>query len=187
MGIDNKGGLSPKQVIDKKDFRPLFDEVYKRIEEAGNGADYSRAVMDLGSLMGEELRENNRNGFGDLAFSRIEWADQVRKQRTTDNYDKLDKGESVRFRTDTLQNQRRPTDHEGVSQSMADSVTEYVNGRGRGYITAFVDKGVSENSWQRCSPWQTVTTIKGYSKTEVPKEIGTFDVDWERTKIKGFE
>lgn len=159
--------------IDKLvDLEKVFTDTYSVLEKAieeQNPEAYANGICDLSGSMKAEITQKFMTSSGDLGHTMQEWAS---RSPYLDNatLESLKKGQNIVGRTNTLNNSQTPhgtgiyqgdgTDRLN-SQSFGGNVVDYVNDRGRDYITAQMVPGQSVQQ-EPVSVFQVETTLNGY-------------------------
>lgn len=157
-------------------YKPLtaeeYESIHKAIKEAESSGDRAGYIMQItklaGSLYEEAIGKYSSGPPSDLDHSIVEWARQLRGNFLVDqgNRDKVESGEGVKFKSNTLINQKvpHPSDETSteVSKTIAGAVAGFVAGRGGEYLTASVVIGWAT---EQISPFQTETSIKGFGQS----------------------
>ena len=166
-------GLPPQKEKSPVDLQ--FDAAYASVQSAVERGDAERYVKELGQLaqvMRTEVIQNNAPpNFGDLPHTFMEWQHQNSFLYEFEA-DKIKKGVDVSKPSNTLDNHGKPhrdwpgdTTMSRNSQSFGGAVADYVNKRGRDFITGSVVPGQTEQH----SHYQVLTTFKGLPKTSTAK------------------
>lgn len=150
----------------------VFTEVYALLEKAiaeKNADAYAKGIRDLAGNMKAEITKQYMVSSGDLGHTMQEWAN---KSPYPDNaaLELLKKGQNIAGRSNTLNNSQTPhgtgiyrgdgTDRLN-SQSFGGNVVDYVNSRGKDYITAQLVSG-QPVQMEPVSVFQVETTLNGY-------------------------
>ncbi len=160
---------SEKQLseIDKR-FKQIYDAL-ALAEKEQNAEAYAKGIRELIGDMKAEVTQRFMVSSGDLGHTMQEWAN---KSPYPDNatLELLKKGKNIVGRSNTLNNSQTPhgtgiyfgdgTDRLN-SQSFGGSVVDYVNRRGKDYITAQLVPG-QPVQMEPVSVFQVETTLSGY-------------------------
>lgn len=159
-------------VKEPNDLEREFNDTYAFLEQAlaeQNPDAYAKGIRDLAGNMKSEITKQFMTSSGDLAHTMQEW---VNRSPYPDNatLELLKKGENIVGRSNTLNNSQTPhgtgiyfgdgTDRIN-SQSFGGSVVDYVNRRGKDYITAQLVPG-QKVQMEPVSVFQVETTLSGY-------------------------
>lgn len=175
-------GLPQSSNLLEDDERPLYpmDQKYQEIYDALDAAEkeqspekYAQGIRDLIGFMKGEITQRHRGGLGDLDNTMNEWANKS-PYPNDEIMEKLKKGLNVVGRTNTMNNSYSstasphgtglyrgdPTDRNN-SQYFGNNVVDYVNARGKDYITAQIVPGQPVQQ-EPVSVYQVETTLKGF-------------------------
>lgn len=154
-----------------------FDAAYIALQksvERGDADGYVRGLGELGQAMKEEvIQEHGAPKFGDLHHTFMEWQAHS-PYLTRSEEDSIKTGADVDKVSNTLDNQFKPHRdwdyHDRTmrinSESFGKTVADYLNQRGKGFITGSVVLG---NSLDRQSEFVVQTVFKGFPKAPVAK------------------
>lgn len=167
-------GLPKNEFSVNEPFNPeqAFTDTYALLEKAlaeENPDAYAKGIRDLAGNMKAEITKQYMVSSGDLGHTMQEWAN---RSPYPDNatLEFLKKGKNIVGRSNTLNNSQTPhgtgiyfgdgTDRIN-SQSFGGSVVDYVNSRGKDYITAQLVPG-QPVQMEPVSVFQVETTLNGY-------------------------
>lgn len=178
--IDNTDDIVVRNGLPDKEFsanRPFdlekaFIDAYALLEKANaeqNPDAYAKGICELSSNMKAEITQKFMTSSGDLGHTMQEW---INRSPYPDNamLELLKRGQNIVKRTNTLNNSQTPhgtgiyrgdaTDRIN-SQLFGNNVVEYVNTRGRDYITAQIVPG-KPVQMEPVSVFQVETTLNGF-------------------------